>query len=252
MSRSYRTPILGVSFFLHACVPGCKCTSSQHVAELGRRQGKAPGELSRELFAFIVWCSWDWWKALFETLRSGLTENTSERSFNDERPGCCEIAQVYGGTAEQLKAYRVGITPPENYWVEVADSVFFQQVRCSRRVPEAAQKYCCYILSEATVCCVFVAPRCTHLVVAYYRRRLSVACLSPRGVLAPAVPLVHCFLVCGEGGSRIVSRHNYPEASTRFLPFRRRRMCLLWSSYAKKSNTQQSTVSWWFPPHEIS
>ncbi|CAN0119203.1 unnamed protein product [Scytosiphon promiscuus] len=34
---------------------------------------------------------------------------------------------VYGGTAEQLKAYRVGITPPQNNWVEVEDTVFFQQ-----------------------------------------------------------------------------------------------------------------------------
>lgn len=43
---------------------------------------------------------------------------------------------MYGGTAEQLKAYRVGITPPQNNWVEVEDTVFFQQVRplvCSHR-----------------------------------------------------------------------------------------------------------------------
>ncbi|CAM9180173.1 unnamed protein product [Ectocarpus sp. 4 AP-2014] len=35
---------------------------------------------------------------------------------------------VYGGTAEQLKAYRVGVTPPQNNWVEVEDAVYFQQV----------------------------------------------------------------------------------------------------------------------------
>eukprot|EP00903_Cladosiphon_okamuranus_P014647 g13582.t1 len=44
--------------------------------------------------------------------------NRDEDSYN----------MVYGGTAEQLKAYRVGITPPENNWVEVEDAVFFQQV----------------------------------------------------------------------------------------------------------------------------
>lgn len=37
--------------------------------------------------------------------------------------------KVYGGTAEQLKAYRVGITPPQNNWVEVEHAVYFQQVR---------------------------------------------------------------------------------------------------------------------------
>ncbi|CAN0083822.1 unnamed protein product, partial [Ectocarpus sp. 8 AP-2014] len=35
---------------------------------------------------------------------------------------------VYGGTAEQLKAYRVGVTPPQNNWVELEDAVYFQQV----------------------------------------------------------------------------------------------------------------------------
>eukprot|EP00752_Nemacystus_decipiens_P011862 g10522.t1 len=44
--------------------------------------------------------------------------NRDEDSYN----------MVYGGTAEQLKAYRVGITPPENNWVEVEDAVFFKQV----------------------------------------------------------------------------------------------------------------------------
>lgn len=38
------------------------------------------------------------------------------------------LVQVYGGTAEQLKAYRVNVTPPQNNWVEVDDAVFFQQV----------------------------------------------------------------------------------------------------------------------------
>lgn len=40
----------------------------------------------------------------------------------------CLLSKVYGSTAEQLKAYSVGITPPQNNWVEVADTVFFQQV----------------------------------------------------------------------------------------------------------------------------
>ena len=35
---------------------------------------------------------------------------------------------VHGSTAEQLKAYRVNVTPPQNIWVEVDDRVFFQQI----------------------------------------------------------------------------------------------------------------------------
>eukprot|EP00904_Undaria_pinnatifida_P012176 jgi/Undpi1/8089/HiC_scaffold_24.g10561.m1 len=35
---------------------------------------------------------------------------------------------VYGGTAEQLKAYNVMVNPPQNNWVEVEDTVFFRQV----------------------------------------------------------------------------------------------------------------------------
>lgn len=46
-----------------------------------------------------------------------------------------EPQKVYGGTAEQLKAYRVGITPPQNNWVEVEQTVFFQQVRSPIRHP---------------------------------------------------------------------------------------------------------------------
>lgn len=36
--------------------------------------------------------------------------------------------KVYGGTAEQLKSYRVGNIPPQDRWVEVEPSLFFKQV----------------------------------------------------------------------------------------------------------------------------
>ena len=38
------------------------------------------------------------------------------------------LLKVYGGTAEQLKAYNVMVNPPQNNWVEVEDTVFFRQV----------------------------------------------------------------------------------------------------------------------------
>lgn len=37
--------------------------------------------------------------------------------------------KVYGSTAEQLKAYSVTFTPPQNKWVEVEDKLYFRQVR---------------------------------------------------------------------------------------------------------------------------
>ena len=38
------------------------------------------------------------------------------------------IVQVYGGTAEQLKAYSINVTPPKGDWVPLGDDVFFFQV----------------------------------------------------------------------------------------------------------------------------
>lgn len=35
---------------------------------------------------------------------------------------------MYGGTAEQLRAYSVNISPPKRDWVPVGDDVFFCQV----------------------------------------------------------------------------------------------------------------------------
>lgn len=40
--------------------------------------------------------------------------------------------QVYGGTAEQLKAYQITVAPPRNAWVlvEPKEGIYFMQV-CS-------------------------------------------------------------------------------------------------------------------------
>lgn len=42
-------------------------------------------------------------------------------------------AQVYGGSAEQLRRFNVNIAPPENVWVQVnkEDGIWFKQVRFS-------------------------------------------------------------------------------------------------------------------------
>lgn len=47
---------------------------------------------------------------------------------------CLVLGQVYGGTAEQLKAYKVNVTPPMQNWVEVDKGVLFQQVEASTGV----------------------------------------------------------------------------------------------------------------------
>lgn len=39
--------------------------------------------------------------------------------------------QVYGGTADQLKRYKINITPPKHTWVRVdkENNIYFKQVR---------------------------------------------------------------------------------------------------------------------------
>lgn len=47
---------------------------------------------------------------------------------------CHTHVQVYGSTAEQLKAYRVNVAPPMQNWVEVEDALYFQQVMYDKRL----------------------------------------------------------------------------------------------------------------------
>ena len=91
---------------------------------------RAPRIFSFSFFALIyLVLAVCWWNAFIESKYNRIGGRCGSIRSVTSNPGGCLVVQVYGGTAEQLKAYRVGVTPPENNWVEVEDAVFFQQVR---------------------------------------------------------------------------------------------------------------------------